>query len=59
MLLSFDVDVEAVAEHDRWHTQEHLPERLAITGFLRGTRWTAIEGRLAAWSCTRSRTSTC
>lgn len=45
MLLSFDVDVEAVAEHDRWHTQEHLPERLAITGFLRGTRWTAIDGR--------------
>ena len=41
MLLSFDVDAEAVAEHDRWHTQEHLPERLSIPGFLRGTRWVA------------------
>jgi hypothetical protein len=22
-----------------WHTHEHLPERLGIDGFLRGTRW--------------------
>lgn len=39
MLLTFDVAPEAVAEHDDWHTHEHLPERLAIPGFLRGTRW--------------------
>jgi hypothetical protein len=44
MLLSFDVDTEATEEHDRWHTQEHLPERLSIPGFRRGTRWGAIEG---------------
>jgi hypothetical protein len=44
MLLSFDVDTEAIAEHDRWHTHEHLPERLAIPGFLRGTRWLVSEG---------------
>lgn len=44
MLLSFDVAPEAVAEHDRWHTHEHLPERLSIPGFLRGTRWTATAG---------------
>lgn len=42
MLLSFDIAPEAVDEHDRWHSHEHLPERLAIPGFLRGTRWTAI-----------------
>lgn len=42
MLLSFDVDAEVIDEHDRWHTQEHLPERLSLPGFLRGTRWTAI-----------------
>ena len=42
MLLSFDVLPEAVAEHDHWHTHEHLPERLAIPGFLRGTRWVAV-----------------
>lgn len=44
MLLSFDIAAEAVDEHDRWHTHEHLPERLAIPGFLRGTRWVASEG---------------
>jgi hypothetical protein len=41
MLLSFDVDADAIEEHDRWHTQEHMPERLSIPGFLRGTRWVA------------------
>lgn len=45
MLLSFDIEAGAVEEHDRWHTHEHLPERLSIPGFLRGTRWIAIEGR--------------
>jgi hypothetical protein len=44
MLLSFDVAPEVVGEHDDWHTHEHLPERLAIPGFLRGTRWVAREG---------------
>lgn len=44
MLLSFDIAPEAIEEHDRWHTHEHLPERLAIPGFLRGTRWIASAG---------------
>lgn len=44
MLLSFDVDAEAIEEHDRWHTHEHLPERLSIPGFRRGTRWVALGG---------------
>ena len=44
MLLSFDVDAPAVAEHDDWHTHEHLPERLSIPGFVRGTRWIATQG---------------
>ena len=43
MLLSFDVLEAAVAEHDRWHTVEHLPERLSIPGFLRGSRWIASD----------------
>lgn len=41
MLLTFDIVDEAIAEHDDWHTHEHLPERLSIPGFLRGTRWVA------------------
>jgi hypothetical protein len=44
MLLSFDIDPPAIAEHDDWHTHEHLPERLSIPGFLRGTRWIALRG---------------
>lgn len=44
MLLSFDVAPEAIDEHDRWHTHEHLPERLSIPGFLRGSRWVATAG---------------
>lgn len=45
MLLSFDVEQEAIAEHDDWHTHEHLPERLSIPGFVRGTRWVALRGQ--------------
>ena len=45
ILLSFDVAPEMIAEHDDWHTHEHLPERLSIPGFLRGTRWVALRGQ--------------
>lgn len=41
LLLFFDVMPESVPEHDDWHTHEHLPERLGIPGFLRGSRWIA------------------
>ena len=44
MLLLFDVEAAVVEEHDQWHTQEHLRERLSIPGFLRGTRWVASAG---------------
>lgn len=44
MLLLFDIAQEAIAEHDEWHTHEHLPERLCIPGFVRGTRWRAVLG---------------
>ena len=45
LLLSFDIVQEAIPEHDDWHTHEHLPERLSIPGFLRGTRWVALQGQ--------------
>lgn len=45
MVLSFDVAPDAIDEHDDWHTHEHLPERLSIPGFLRGTRWIAQQGQ--------------
>lgn len=45
MLLAFDIAPDAIDEHDDWHTHEHLPERLSIPGFLRGTRWVALRGQ--------------
>jgi hypothetical protein len=45
MVLSFDIVPDAIEEHDDWHTHEHLPERLSIPGFLRGSRWTALSGQ--------------
>lgn len=51
MLLSFDVVADAVDEHDDWHTHEHLPERLSIPGFNRGTRWVALTGTPRYFVC--------
>ena len=57
MLLNFDIVPEAVAEHDDWHTHEHLPERLSIPGFLRGTRWLRPAPGPRTACCTRSSSS--
>ena len=40
----WDVAPEVRAEWEDWHSREHMPERLAIPGFLRGTRWVAESG---------------
>jgi hypothetical protein len=34
---------EQRAEFGDWHTHEHMPERMGIPGFRRGSRWTSIE----------------
>jgi hypothetical protein len=39
-----DVDAQVRGEFDDWHAHEHMPERLSIPGFLRGTRWVAADG---------------
>lgn len=44
MVLYYDITGDA-ADHDDWHTYEHMHERLSIPGFLRGTRWVARSGR--------------
>ncbi len=41
----WDIALEMQAEFEDWHTHEHMPERLAIPGFLRGTRWIALSGQ--------------
>lgn len=40
----FDTAPEVRAELEDWHSHEHMPERLRIPGFLRGTRWVALSG---------------
>ena len=40
----WDVPPEVRAQWEDWHSHEHMPERLAIPGFLRGTRWVAHSG---------------
>lgn len=42
-----DVDPGIKDEFDDWHAHEHMPERLAIPGFLRGSRWVSVDGRNA------------
>ncbi len=42
-----DVALDVKAEYDDWHAHEHMPERLSIPGFLRGTRWESADGRNA------------
>ena len=42
-----DVAYGVRPEFDDWHAHEHMPERLAIPGFLRGSRWVAERGALS------------
>jgi len=47
----WDVAPQVRAEWEDWHTREHMPERLAIPGFLRGTRWVAESGEPSYFVC--------
>jgi len=40
----WDIAPEMKSEFEDWHSHEHMPERLGIPGFLRGTRWIALSG---------------
>ncbi len=40
----WDIAPEMKSEFEDWHSHEHMPERLSIPGFLRGTRWIALSG---------------
>ena len=44
MTLWFDIEGLTPADHDHWHTHEHLIERMSIPGFVRGSRWVATDG---------------
>jgi len=38
------IDQDAEDEFLKWHVHEHIPERVALPGFLRGRRYVAIDG---------------
>lgn len=39
-----DLQAGREADHDQWHTHEHMIERVAIAGFLRGLRYRSLTG---------------
>jgi len=47
----WDIAPRMKAEFEDWHSHEHMPERLAIPGFLRGTRWAALSGKPSYFVC--------
>ncbi|MCG2592300.1 hypothetical protein LZ009_05845 [Ramlibacter sp. XY19] len=40
----WDMAADMRAEFEHWHSHEHFPERLAQPGFLRASRWSAVDG---------------
>lgn len=40
----WDMAPDTRAEFEDWHSHEHFPERLAIPGFRRATRWSSADG---------------
>jgi hypothetical protein len=40
----WDIAAEMEREFEHWHSSEHMPERLSIPGFRRGTRWRSSAG---------------
>jgi hypothetical protein len=44
LLFMTDIDPASEADFNRWYEEEHLPERMAIPGFIRARRFRAIEG---------------
>jgi hypothetical protein len=43
LLVAIEVDPAHDAEFNRWYDEEHLPERMACPGFLRGRRFRSAE----------------
>ena len=45
LLAMMDIDPEYEGEFNHWYDIEHIPERLAVPGFLGAQRYQAIEGQ--------------
>ena len=46
LLITHEIPPDVLADCEAWFVREHLPERLAVPGFLRGRRFRGIEGTL-------------
>ena len=44
LLVMMDIDPKHEEEFNRWYNEEHIPERLAIPGFMHARRYRALEG---------------
>jgi hypothetical protein len=44
LLFTTDIDPAMESEFHRWYEEEHVPERMAVPGFLTARRFRAIEG---------------
>ena len=54
----WDIAPAIKAEWEDWHTHEHMPERLRIPGFLRGSRWTSGNSYFVLYELDRAATLT-
>ncbi len=45
LMIWSDIETERAFEQGAWHSFEHLPERMALPGFLRGRRGMALEAQ--------------
>ena len=54
-----DITDEGRANFYEWHDREHIPERVAIPGFLRGRRYIALWERRNISPFTKCKTSPC
>ena len=43
LLLWNDIDASVDAEYNRWHSLEHVPERVTVPGILAGRRYARVE----------------
>jgi hypothetical protein len=44
LLVMADIDLAVEQDFNAWYEREHLTERMALPGFLRARRFTALEG---------------
>lgn len=44
-----DIDPKRLDEYERWHTLEHVPERVSVPGFIAGKRYVKLDGNGARY----------